>query len=98
MFSLEGVGSIERSVCLIATCTFSFSENSENLQPNKKWEDLTQVEKDFCTKKSEEAFEEFKEQQKYEKYTSKPALIFLSGILLIIYIIFRMLRYFLKRR
>ncbi len=74
------------------------SENSENLQPNKKWEDLTQEEKDFCTKKSEEAFEEFKEQQKYEKYTSKPALIFLSGILLIIYIIFRLIRYFLKRR
>ena len=77
------------------------SENSENLQPNKKWEDLTQEEKDICTKKSEEVLEEFKEQQKYKKYTSLPGAIFLTGIFitigLLVILAFNLLRYFLRR-
>ena len=74
----------------------------EELKITKEWENLSQEEKDFCTKKVEErlekTLEEWEAKQKYRFLQSKPGIIFLSGIFVIIYIIFRLLRYFLKRR
>ena len=60
--------------------------------------ELSQEEKDFCTKKIEErlekTLEEWETKQKYRFLQSKPGIIFLSGIFVIIYIIFRLIRYF----
>jgi len=76
-------------------------EKSENLELTKEWENLSQEEKDFCTKKIEErlekTLEEWETKQKYRFLQSKPGIIFLSGIFVIIYIIFRLIRYFLRR-
>ena len=74
----------------------------EELEITKEWENLSQEDKDFCTKKIDErvkqTLKEWEEKEKYRFLQSKPGIIFLSGIIVIVYIIFCLLRYFLKRR
>ena len=76
----------------------------EKLELTKEWKNLSQEEKDFCSdeilREQWEATQKYKEweaKQKYRFLQSKPGLFFLSGIFVIIYIIFRLLRYFLRR-